>query len=151
GDVLERGLDVGADYAREAADLLADDGVPFVRHRRGTFLPGGEGFLRFANFGALEVADLGGDLFAERGGQRERGYIGRVAIARDDLAGDGRGLETEALADHGFGFRADVAEGSDGARDFADAHVFGSRDEAGAAAAGFIEEEREFKAEGDGL
>ncbi len=69
GDVLEGGLGVGADDAGEAGDLFAGDGVALVRHRAGALLLFGEELFGFADLGALEVADLGGDL-VERAEQR---------------------------------------------------------------------------------
>ena len=62
GDVFESSLGVAADYAGEAADLLAGYGIALVRHGGGPFLFFAEELFRFADFGALQVADLGGDL-----------------------------------------------------------------------------------------
>ena len=50
-----------ADYAGEAADLLAGYGIALVGHGGGSFLLFAEEFLGLADFGALQVADLGGD------------------------------------------------------------------------------------------
>ena len=88
-DVLVGGLGVGADDAGESADLLAGDGVALVRHRRGAFLLLGEEFLSLADFGALQVTNLGGDLVERRGDDRQRGDVVRMAVALDDLGGDG--------------------------------------------------------------
>ena len=62
GDVLIRRLGVGADDAGEAGDLLGGDGVALVRHGARAFLLFGEELLGLADLGALEVADLGGNL-----------------------------------------------------------------------------------------
>ena len=63
----------------------------------------------------------------------------------------GGGLEVQALADQLFGFRIDVAEGADGARGLADAHVFGGGAEAGEIAAGLFVPDGQFEPEGDRL
>ena len=62
GDVLEGDLGVGADDAGEAADLLAGDRVPFMRHGRRALLLFAEELLGLADLGALEMTDFGGDL-----------------------------------------------------------------------------------------
>lgn len=62
GYVLERGLGVSAHDAGEAGDLLAGDGIALVWHRAGTFLFLREELLGLADLGALQMADLGGDL-----------------------------------------------------------------------------------------
>jgi hypothetical protein len=66
-----------------------------MRHRGRAFLFLGEELFGFADLGALEVADFGGDL-VERGAEDgEGGDVGGVAVALDDLGGDGDGFETE--------------------------------------------------------
>ena len=92
GDVLEGSLRIGSHDAGQAGDLLGGDGVALVRHGAGALLLLGEELFGLADFGALEVADFGGDL-VERGAEDgEGGDIGGVAVALDDLRGDGYGL-----------------------------------------------------------
>ena len=93
GYVFEGGLGVGADDAGEAGDLFAGDGVALVRHRAGALLFFGEELFGFADLGALEVADLGGDLVERAGEDGERGDVGGVAVALDDLRGDFDGAQ----------------------------------------------------------
>ena len=94
GYVFEGSLGVGTDYASEAADLFRCDGVALVRHGAGTFLFFGEELFGFADLGALEVADFGGDLVERAGEDREGGDVGRVAVALDYLCGDFYGTQT---------------------------------------------------------
>ena len=81
--------------AGEAGDLLAGDGVALVGHGAGALLFFGEELFGFADLGALEVADLGGDLVERAGEDGEGGDVGGVAVALDDLGGDRDGFETE--------------------------------------------------------
>ncbi len=151
GDVLEGGLGVGADDAGEAGDLLGGDGVALVRHGGGALLLFGEELFGLADLGALEVADFGGDL-VERGAEDgERGDVGGVAVALDDLRGDGYGLEVEGVADGGFVLGLEVAEGADGSGELADAEVFGGGVEAGEVALHLGVPEEELEAEGGGF
>lgn len=152
GDVLEGSLCVGADDAGETTDLLADDGVALVGHG-GTalLLTFGEGLFGFADFCSLQVSYFEGDFLTESSDEGEGGDEGGVAVAGDDLAGDGGGLEAEDFADAGFVLGEEVGEGADGAGEFAEAEVFGGGAEAEEGAAGFVPPEGEFKAEGDGF
>src|SRR5580704_12259336 len=93
GDVFKRGLGVAAEDAGEAADLLGRDWVLLVRHGGGALLLFAEVLLRLADLGALQVADFYGDLVKRAAEDGERGDVGGVAIALDDLRGDGSGLE----------------------------------------------------------
>ena len=56
----------------EPGQVLGQDRVALVRHRRGALLPRREILLRLAHFGALQVADLGGEPLDRRGDQRQR-------------------------------------------------------------------------------
>ena len=151
GDVLEGGLGVGADDTGEAADLLAGDGVALVRHGGGAFLLLGEELFGLADLGALEVADLGGDL-VERGAEDgERGDVGGVAVALDDLRGDGDGGEAEFFADGFLMFGLEMAEGADGAGELAHTEVLGGGVEAREVALHFGVPEEELEAEGGGF
>ena len=58
-DVFERRLEVAAQHAGEAAQLLGLHRIALVRHRARTLLRAlAEGFLDLAHLGALEMADL---------------------------------------------------------------------------------------------
>src|SRR4051812_20309003 len=57
-DVLESHRRRRSQDAREAAEALRDDGIPFVRHRGRAFLPAAERLLNLTDLGAREVADL---------------------------------------------------------------------------------------------
>src|SRR3954454_20792785 len=99
GDVLERGLRVGAHDAREPRYALRSHGVPFMRHRGGALLSLRERLLHLSDLRPREVTDLGRE-GVERGGEdRERRDVLRVAIARDHLAGGFGRLQIELRAD----------------------------------------------------
>src|ERR1700679_3722180 len=151
GYVFEGCLGVAAEDAGEAADLLRDDGVLFVRHGGGAFLLFAEILLGFANFSALQVADFYGDLVERAAEDGERGDVGGVAVALDDLRGYGRGLEAEAGADALFMLWLEVAEGADCAGELAYAHVFRGGVKAGEVALHLREPVEELEAEGCGL
>ena len=53
----------------------------------------GEELFGFANFGALEVADFGGDLVEGAGEDGEGGDVGGVAVALDYLRCDFDGAQ----------------------------------------------------------
>ena len=151
GDVLEGDLGVGADDAGEAGDLLAGDGVALVRHGGGALLLFGEELFGLADLGALEVADFGGDLVERAAEDGEGGDVGGVAVALDDLRGDGYGFETQFVADCFFVLGLEVAEGADGSGELADAEVFGGGVEAGEVALHLGVPEQELEAEGGGF
>ena len=88
-----------AHHARQAADLLAGDRIALVRHGRRSLLLFAEELFGLAHFGALQVANFGGDLVERGGDHGQRREIVRVAIALDDLRGDGRDLQSQARAD----------------------------------------------------
>ena len=132
-DVFEGGLRIGADHARQAADLLAGHRIALVRHGGGAFLSGGERFFGFAHLGALQVADFERDLFQAGGdASARRRDSERGGRARSPARRSARGFETQTGADFFLGFRADVGEGADGAGDLADAHFFRGGGKAGA-------------------
>ena len=64
---------VAAHEAREAAQVLGQDRVPLVRHRRGALLPAPERLERLAHLGALQMADLERDALARRPPARPAG------------------------------------------------------------------------------
>jgi len=85
-DVLESSLRVRPHHARQSGDLFAGDGIAFVRHGRRTLLLFAEEFLGLADFRALQVPNLGGDL-VERGSECSQGSkILGVAVAAESLA-----------------------------------------------------------------
>src|SRR5579863_1873417 len=106
-----------------------------------------EGFFRFPDLGALEMAHFEGDFFERGRDQSEGGHPGRVPVAGDDLARDGSRLQAEPGADLLFGFRADVAEGPDGSRDLAHSQVFRGSFEAAGVAAQLVIPEGELQSE----
>ena len=74
-----------------------------------------------------------------------------MAVALDDLRGDGGGFQSEARTDLFFEFGREVGEDADGAGELADAHVFGGGLEAGDVALHLGIPVGELEAEGDGL
>ncbi len=86
------GVDGRADQPREPGQILGQDRVALVRHRRRALLPGREIFLGLAQFGALQMADLGRQPL-DAGGDQGQGHeeLG-VAVARDHLGRDRLGL-----------------------------------------------------------
>ena len=94
-DVLQRGVRVRPQQARDAAQVLGQDRVLLVRHRRRALLPLAERLRRLADLGALPVADGDRQPLDRRAQPRQRQEVGGVAIARDhlrrhDLAAAGR-------------------------------------------------------------
>ena len=83
GNVLKSCLGVAAHHARQAADLLGGHGVALVRHGRRSLLLLAEIFFSLAHFGALQVANLCGDLVERGGDHGERAQ----SNGRDDRAG----------------------------------------------------------------
>ena len=119
-DVLEPGLQVAAQHAGEAAELLGLHRVALVRHRARALLgAGAERLLDLADLGALEVADLGGERLD--GGAHRRARVEQlgVAVAGDHLRGRHR-REPERLAHVGLDRGIDVGVGADRARELAD-------------------------------
>ena len=151
GDVFKGGLGVGADDAREAGDLLGEDGVALVGHGARALLFFGEELLGFADLGALEVADFSGDLVEGGAEDGEGTDVGGVAVALDDLGGDVYRPEAEGVADGLLVGGLEVAEGADGSGELADAEVFGGGVEAGEVALHLGEPEEELEAEGGGF
>src|SRR2546422_5125760 len=122
--VFESGLCIRANHARQPADLLARHRITLVWHRGRAFLLFAEVFLGFADFGALQVANLGGDFVKRGGDHRERGQIVRVAITLDDLRRDRSRLQSQPGANLLFQVRGEVRESTYRARELADAQVF---------------------------
>ena len=95
-DVLEPGLGVAAQHARQPGDALGRDRVALVRHRAGALLAGAERLLDLAHLGALQVADLGREALQPGAGERDRLQQLGVAVARHDLGGDRLGARARA-------------------------------------------------------
>ncbi len=131
GNVFKGCLGIAAQYARQAADLLAGDGVLLVRHGRGALLLLAEVLLRLAHFGPLQMADLDGDLVERAADNGQRRNVRCVPVALDHLRRHRRRLQTQPRADALFVFWLKMAECSDGARELAYAHVFGRGVKAG--------------------
>ena len=122
-----------------------------MRHRGRALLFFAEKLFRFANFGALQVADLGGDLVERGGDYRQGGEIVGVAVALDHLRTDCGSLQSQASAYLFFQLGSEVGEDADCAGELSDAHVLGSGYEAGDIALGFGIPVGNFEAERDGL
>ena len=103
----------------EARDLLAAHRVALVRHRRGALLPRAEGLLDLAHLGLLQRADLGRELLEARRDERERRHHLGVAVALEDLRGDGRRQQPELRADRLLDLGRQVRERPHGARELA--------------------------------
>ena len=86
-DVLECGLSVAAQHAREPRHLFGLDRVALVGHRAGTLLTLRERFAHFAHFGASEVPELGRKPLQPSACKRDR-LKPRRALSVDGGAGD---------------------------------------------------------------
>ena len=150
-DVLHRGERVGAHHAGEARDVLGQDRVPLMRHRRRAFLALGEELLGLEHFGALEVADFDGEAFARRGHDAEHCEEHGVAIARNDLRRNRLDREAELFGHMRLDPRIDVGEGADRARDRAGGDLLLRRDQALLGALELDVIARELQAEGGRL
>ena len=111
------GTTVDADQPGEPGQILGEHRVALVRHRRGALLPGREIFLGFAQFGALQVTDLGGEPLDRRADERQRHEELGMTVARDHLGRDRLRLEAELLRDMGLDPWIDIGEGPDGTGD----------------------------------
>jgi len=151
GNVFVGGEHVAADDASEAADLLGGDGIALVGHSGTAALLGAEMFLGFADFGALEMADFDGNFFEGGSDERQGAEILRVAIALDDLGGDGSDVQAEFVADFFLNVGAQVGSVADGAGDFSELHVAGGFAETGNVALILGEPVGDFQAKGDGF
>ena len=84
-----QGRDDGAAYhAGEARQVLGQHRIALVRHGGAALLPLGEELLGFPHLGALQVADLGGEVLDGGGDDGQRREERGMAIARDHLRGD---------------------------------------------------------------
>ena len=151
GDVFESSLSIGAHDACESGDLLAGDGIALVGHGGRSLLLFAEKFFGLTNFGALEVADFGGNFVERRGDGGERRQVKRVAIALNDLRGDGGGIESEAGTHFFFELGREVGEGSDCSGKFTDTEIFGGGLKADDVALCFGIPVGDFESESDGF
>ena len=94
-DILERGHDVASEHPREPGEVLAEDRVALVRHRRRALLPFGEKLLCLADLVSLPMANVRREPLDARADHRERRKERRVPIARDDLGRNGLSAEAE--------------------------------------------------------
>ena len=92
-DVLVGADHISAEDSCASAHILAADGVAFVGHRGGTFLPFAEGLLSLAEFRALPVAHLDGHLLHGGSDERESAHVVGVAVALQHLRGDAGGMD----------------------------------------------------------
>ena len=150
-DVFQRGLGIAAHHAGEAGEVFRQHRVALVRHGGGALLAFGEILLGLQDFGALQVADFGGEVFDGAGDHGERCEERGVAVARDDLRRDGFGFEAQRLRDVFFDARVDLRERADGAGDGAGRDFFARGDQACAGAFELDIEARELDAERRGL
>src|SRR6266576_1476074 len=74
--------------AAEARQVLGQHRIALVRHRGTALLSFGEEFLGLAHIGALQVADLGGEVLDRVGDDRKCCEERGVPVARDHLGGD---------------------------------------------------------------
>src|SRR3546814_18325005 len=84
-DILHRGNRGAAHHAREPGEILGEDRVALVRHRRRALLSGREIFLGLEYFGSLEVADLDRQALDRRSEDADHRAEHRVAVARHPL------------------------------------------------------------------
>ena len=120
GNVLERRHGIAAQDAGEAGQTFPRDGIAFVRHGAGAFLPLRERFLGLEHFGALEMAEFHRPAFDARADQRQRGLEFGMNIPLHHLRGDGRGAEPKLLANIRFHARRKMRAGADGPGNLAD-------------------------------
>ena len=119
-DVLERGLEIAAQHARQPAELLGLHRVALVGHRaRALLLALAEGLLDLADLGALQMPDLGRERLDRRADRCARVQHFGVAVARQHLR-RGHGSQPEARANVTLDGRIDVRVRTDRARQLAD-------------------------------
>ena len=151
GDVFHGWQGVAADHAREAANVFGEDRVLFMGHGAGAFLPFGEKFLRFAHFGALQMAYFGGEVFHGRRDDAEGAEEASVAVARDDLGGDRFRRQVHFFGDVVLNGRRGGGVGADGAGDHAHGDIRARGNQAFPAAFEHGVVAGEFEAEGGGF
>ena len=149
--ILERGLRIAAHDARQAADPLAEDGIPLVRHRRGAFLFLAEWLAHLRDLTPLQVPDVGGELFQAAGQDGERRQVGRVTVASDHLSGDRRHLQAQFLQGPLLDPWLDRGVGADGAGELANPDLLARGDQPLAVTVELVEPAGQDEAEADRL
>ena len=149
--VLQGRHGIAADHTGQTGEAFPGDRVPLVRHGAAALLATGEGFLGFQNLGALQVAELHGPVLEARGHESQPVHELGMDVALDDLRGDGRGLESEALANMGFNRGRQVGVCSYGAAEFADGDDAPEVLEAGQRPRELLVHQGQFQTEGGGF
>jgi len=106
--VLHRRHRIAAQHAGEAADFFAVDRVALVRHRRRTLLARAERLFHLAQFGLLQAAHLGGELFKAASGDGDNAHQLGIAVTLEHLRADRRRFKPHLLADILLHKRIDV-------------------------------------------
>ncbi len=122
-----------------------------VRHGGTAALLAAERFFRFADFGALEMANFECDFFKRSGDEREGAEILCVAIALNHLRSNRSDAEPKALADVLFDFGTEMRGVANGAGNFSNSHLRGGGAESRNVALIFSKPIGDFQAKGDGL
>src|SRR5215213_420897 len=143
GDVLQADNTICSNHSRYATDAFRNDRIAFMRHRAGTFLTFRKTFLRLANFGALPVTYVEGELFQRRGDDRERGQVLRVNISLNDLRGNCRRFQSKTRANTLFNGRIEMRKCSDRATYLSHRDCLSSAQQALAIAPHFVEPQSE--------
>ena len=149
--VLERRRHRRAHHPGEPGEVLGQDRIALVRHRGRALLPFGEEFLRFHDFGALQMPDLGRQPLDRRCDDAERGKERRVAIARDDLGRNRLRLQAQFRRYIRLDPWIDIGEGADRPGNRAGRNLLARRDKPGAGAGELGMGDGELEAEGGGL
>src|SRR5712664_525963 len=150
-NVLESAHRVTAQQSCQPAQIFREDRVSLVRHRRGSFLPLGEGFLHLSHLGALQVSNLGRELLDRRAQNRQGCEKLGMPVSLDDLVGGRSGREAEPPAHVLFHIRWKVSERPDRYGDFAHRHRFLGSQQARLVALKLVVPDCQFVSEGDRL
>ena len=115
-DIFQGRGHVAADHASKTSEVLRQDRVALVRHRRASLLARCKIFLRLKHFRALEMTDFRRKAFDGRGDHAERCKEHGVTVTGDNLCRDWLDLKAELGCDMLFDLRRYVREGSDRTR-----------------------------------
>ena len=122
-----------------------------MRHGRTAFLPGGEKFLHFEHFAALQVPEFGSPAVNRTGGQGEHGHEFGMAVALHDLGGKGGRFQAKPGADFFLDARIQVGARPDCAAQFPHRNPLAHFDQTLPHAAEFIIHESQLEPESDWL